>query len=180
MAKCLWIAVLIAASVACKSSKKDGKSSTSKVGGGKRATAMSVGESHAEIAMRSLGIDGAVSTLDLNQTRYRDGPIRVRKLHIIRGFMLAESGGDQPRVVGINRSNLNAEWISFLPEPTLYPIGENMDTALFLSKHFLTPLDLADGRRSFRLSGTELRAPAKELPFTPTEYHESSPKWASR
>ncbi|MHC4939925.1 MAG: outer membrane protein assembly factor BamB family protein [Planctomycetota bacterium] len=168
MAKRLWIAVLIAAAVvACKSSKKDDKGGTSKIESGKTATA-SVGESLAEKALRDLGIDGAVSTLDLNQATYRDGPLNIAALHPLREYVLAEGSGEKPRVVGIKRSNLNATWISYLPEPSIYNVGENWDTALFVSKHYITPLDLIDGRRSFRLPNSEIRAPAKPLPFTPT------------
>jgi hypothetical protein len=168
MAKRLWIAVLIAAAiVACKSSKKGEQGGSSKIESGKTATA-SVGESRAESALRTLGIDGAVSTLDLNQASYRDGPLNVAALHLLRNFVLAEGSGSKPRVIGIARSNLNARWISYLPEPSIYDVGENWDTALFVSKHYITPLDLADGRRAFRLPNSEIRAPAKALPFTPT------------
>ena len=125
MAKRLWIAVLIAAAVvACKSSKKDDKGGTSKIESGKTATA-SVGESLAERALRDLGIDGAVSTLDLNQATYRDGPLNIAALHLLREYVLAEGSGEKPRVVGIKRSNLNATWISYLPEPSIYNVGEN-------------------------------------------------------
>jgi len=169
MAKRLWIAVLIAAAlVACKSSSKhDEQNGTSKMDPGGTATAHA-GDSHSEAAIRSLGIDGAIATLDLNQASYRDGPIKVARLHLLREFLLAEGSAAKPRIVGILRGNLNAKWISYLPEASSFEVGENADTAFVVSLHYLTPLELADGRRTFRLANSEVRGPAKPLPFTPT------------
>jgi len=167
MAKRLWIAVLVAAAcVACKSSKKGDSDGSSKMESGNTAVMESRGGA-VEDALRALGIDGAIATLDLNQADYPDGVVRLTKLHMLRDFVLAEGGGAQPRVFGIVRGNLNAKWISKLREPTAFDVGENGEVAFFLSRHFFTPLELVDGRRTFRLSGTDVRAPAKPLPFTP-------------
>jgi len=168
MAKRLLTAILIAtAMVACASTDGDGGGGTSKIDNGNTATAR-MGESGVESAIRALGIDGAVATLDLNQANYPQGPVRVARLHMLRNYVLAEGSKEKPRVFGIQRANLNAKWISQLPEPSAFEVGETGDSALFLSDHYLTPLELLDGRRTFRLAGTEVRGPPKALPFTPT------------
>ena len=94
MAKRLWIAVLIAAAVACKSSNGDGDGSSNNSGGG--SSGGSYPGSGVENALRQLGIPGGVRTLDLNQANFQSGKLRVRALHMTRDFVLAE--GSNPGV----------------------------------------------------------------------------------
>ncbi|MHC4955504.1 MAG: outer membrane protein assembly factor BamB family protein [Planctomycetota bacterium] len=169
MAKRLWIVVFIAAAMlaACKSSKKKKNESSSKLGGGTTRTA-ALATDPVESALLSLGIDGGVSTLDLNQATYKSGPINAAQVHLLREVILVESADAKPRIVGITRGNLSANWISSLPEPSIYDVGEYGGSAFFVSKHYLTPIDLLDGQRTLRSSSGGLRRPPIALPFTPT------------
>jgi len=169
MAKRLWIAVVIAAAMttACKSSSKKKSESSSSIGGSATRTA-SLSDDPVERALLSLGIDGGVSALDLNQTSYREGRVVAAHLHLLPGTLLVEGNGDRPRVVGIDRGSLSPAWISSLPERSLFPVGASADAAFFVSKHFLTPIELEDGRRTLRFGPNGAQRPPIEFPFTPT------------
>ena len=169
MAKRLLIAVVIATAMvtACKSSSKKKQSPSSNIGGNATRTA-SMSTDPVERALLSLGIDGGVSILDLNQTTYRDGRITAAHLHLLKGSLLVEGNGAQPRVVGVERKSLSPGWVSSLPEPSLYPVGASADAVFFVSKHYLTPLELRDGRRSVRFGPNGAQRPPIEFPFTPT------------
>ncbi len=168
MAKRLWIAALVAAVMlaACKSSKTKDSSSKMTDGGTMRTAELS--SDPTENALLNLGIDGGVSKLDLNQATYADGRLIASELHMLAEMFVVEGSGKRPRVFGIERASLSTRWISAMPERSLYPVGASSETAFFVSKHYLTPLDLRDGQRSFRMPDGGLRRQPVRLPYTPT------------
>jgi len=170
MAKRLWIAVVIAAAMmsACKSSSSKKSDPASNIGNGDATRTASLATDPVERALLNLGIDGGVSTLDLNQADYREGRIVAAHLHLLRETLLVEGSKPQPRVLGIDRGALSPAWVSSLPEPSLYPVGANADAAVFVSKHYVTPVRLRDGLRTLRFGADGAQRPPIELPFTPT------------
>ena len=170
MAKRLWIAVVIAAAMgtACKSSKNKKSDPASNIGNGDATRTASLATDPVERALLSLGIDGGVRVLNLNQAEYREGKIVAAHLHLIAGGLLVESKGNQPRVVFVERGSLNPAWISSLPEPSMYPVGSSGDAAVFVSRHYITPLALRDGLRTLRFGVDGAQRPPVELPFAAT------------
>ena len=173
MAKRLFlIALLATAFAACKSSKSSGSDKESSMSDdGSRTTAAMVGRDDIETALMRLGIEGRVLRIDLNETEWKSGPVKVAQAHLLSNLLLLESGGDKPRVIALNRAGLQPRWISELAEPTAFPAAETPDAVLLTSAHHVSALEAATGRRSMRFMGGALdgtRRPTLKLPFTPT------------
>jgi len=173
MAKRLFlIALLATAFAACKSSKSSGSDKESSMSDdGSRTTAAMVGRDDIETALMRLGIEGRILRIDLNETEWKSGQVKVAQAHLLSNLMLLESGGAKPRIFALNRAGLQPRWISELAEPTAFPAAETPDAVLLTSAHHVSALEAATGRRSMRFMGGALdgtRRPTLKLPFTPT------------
>lgn len=176
MAKRLVLAAFLAAVVACKSTGgKSGKSESEMPGARTGSGAAAVtGHDATENALLALGLDGRVARLDLNTATWKQGRVVVSQMHLMSEVLLLESAGDPktpPHVHAVLRAGLEPRWVSELSEPTRFAAGENEDTLLLLSEHYLHALETHTGRRAFAFTTGELsglRRPALLLPFTPT------------
>ncbi len=172
MAKRLVLAAFLAAVVACKSS--GGKSESAMPGKQAGASSAVTGHDATENALLALGLDGRVARLDLNTATWKQGRVVVSQMHLMSDVLLLESTGDKkmpPHVHAVLRAGLEPRWVSELSEPTHFAVGENEDTLLLLSEHYLHALETHTGRRAFTFTTGELsglRRPALLLPFTPT------------
>ncbi len=175
MAKRLVLAAFLAVVVACKSGGKSGGPESSMPGkkSGSVSAAMP-GHDATENALLSLGLDGRVARLDLNTATWKQGRVVVSQMHLMSEVLLLESKGEKkmpPHVHAVLRAGLEPRWVSELSEPTLFAVGENDDTLLLVSEHYLHALETHTGRRAFTFTTGELsglRRPSLLLPFTPT------------
>jgi outer membrane protein assembly factor BamB len=172
MAKRLFlIALLATAFAACKSSKGKGSDKESSMSGAAPTTAEMVGRDDTEMALMRLGIDGRVLRIDLNETEWKSGKVKVAQAHLLSSLLMLETGGETPRVFALNRDGLQPRWVSTIVEPTAFAATESPDAVLLTAPHHVTALEKATGRRSMRFTSGSLqgtRRPTLKLPFTPT------------
>ncbi|MGQ0612702.1 MAG: FHA domain-containing protein [Planctomycetaceae bacterium] len=161
---------LLATLVACQSA--NGKKE-SKVTGGRSVTMSYDDRDAVERALASLGIDGAIHRLDLNDAKSsRSRKLsRVTRVHLLSDLILLETAGSPPGLYALERDGLQPAWYSNLEEPSLFPATESADAIFIVSAHRLHALSSHSGERVMRFLGGSLDGlarPTLELPFTPT------------
>ncbi|MHC4340769.1 MAG: outer membrane protein assembly factor BamB family protein [Planctomycetota bacterium] len=169
MAKRLFLIGLLALTVACKS--KGTRDKESEMSASPQASADFIGRDAVEKALLTLGIEGRVLRVDLNETKWKDGPVQVQKSHLFRELLVLESGGAKPKVLALRREGLRIRWASDLQEPTAYRPSENLDAILLTSEHYVHALEKSTGLQAMMFVGGSLdgvRRPALHLPFVAT------------
>ena len=178
--------------VACQGTKKNGDSNISS--GSRAALARPIeGRDAIEIALMSLGFEGRVLRVDLNEQREKKSKLEIAQAHLIGDILLLESDagvkvkktrkpsarrspskpkpGVQPMLLALRRSDLYPLWVSPIMEPNKFPIAANHDTVVLISEHYAHALELDTGRRAIRFMKGELAGlaqPFRRLAFTPT------------
>ncbi len=171
MAKRLLVTGLLVFGVACVSPNKEPKSGD--MSGAMKAsdgTAL-MSRDAAENAIQSLGIDGRLLRIDLNEGRSKDKRLRIAKAHLVGDLILLETDEAAPRLFALERAGLGVRWVSTLREPSKFPVHGNGDVILSTSAHYAQALDSESGRRTLQFVGGALdglRRPYLDLPSTPT------------
>ncbi|MGH7163532.1 MAG: PQQ-binding-like beta-propeller repeat protein [Planctomycetota bacterium] len=165
-----WFLVgLLAVAVACKGTSTSGTHST--MDESPRAAANLGDRDATERALMHLGIDARILRHDLNRAGGKRGRIVIRQTHLLSDLILLETSDAKPNVYAIRRDALEPRWQAALMEPTEFRVGENEDTVLLVSAHYLHALAADSGRRAMEYVEGALQGLARPpllLPFSPT------------
>lgn len=168
MARRLFLVVFLVTAFACKSTSKAGKKGAAVRGGAVSALA---DRDPIERALLQLGVDGRVLRMNLNDAGYEQKEIYAEKAWLLSDLLVIEDNQTKPSVYALRRNGLEPRWVTQLIEPTEQELSENVDTTFFVSRHYLTALASATGRRVMQYVGGALDGlarPPLELPFLPT------------
>ena len=105
MARRLFLVGLIAFAFACKSNKAKNTNGSMAGDGGQR-TVEPTERDDIEKGLLSLGIDGRVLRIDLNEGRAEADRIRIVKAHILSDLLLLETDGAHPKLFALERNGL--------------------------------------------------------------------------
>lgn len=171
MSKRWFLAALLAVGVACSSSGKNRENEEAEIMTGEKRLAGPAGRDAVERALASLGFEGRILRIDLNEGRSEKSRMRIGQMHLLENLLLLETEDDKPRVFALERTILEPRWVSSILESSKYPVSQNDDTVVMVSAHYAHVLELMSGRRALQFVGGDLdglRKPYLELPFSPT------------